>query len=93
MLCHDEVDAMCIFYFLFLRLTALQLSPFRARTKNSRSEEFLLAMHTAHKYLHHDEAGCLSSSIISMVKNTPHPRKRMQKGLDEDPVKGFSIKV
>ena len=93
MLCHDDVDAM----FIFLRSLSL-LNSFTAKsilpgTKNSRLEEFLLAMHTAHKHLHHDEAVCLSSSIVSMAENTPHPRKPMRKGLDEAAVKGFSIKV
>jgi hypothetical protein len=93
MLCHDDVDAMFIFFRSLSPLNSFTAKSILAGTKNSRSEEFLLAMHTAHKHLHHDEAVCLSSSIISMAENTPHPRKPMRKGLDEAAVKGFSIKV
>ena len=41
--------------------------------KNSRSEDFLLAKHTAHKHPHHDGAVFPSSVMVSMDENTAPP--------------------
>jgi hypothetical protein len=39
-------------------------------TKNSRSEEFLLAKHTVHNHPHHDGAVFPSSGMVLMDENT-----------------------
>ncbi len=44
-----------------------------AGTKNSRSEGFLLAKHTAHKHPHHDGSVCLSSGMFSILEHSPPP--------------------
>ena len=44
-----------------------------AGTKNSRSEDFLLAKHTSHKHPHHDEPFSHLASMVSMDEHTPPP--------------------
>ena len=44
-----------------------------AGTKKSRSEGFLLAKHTAHKYPHHDGVVFPSSRMVLLAERTPPP--------------------
>ena len=62
-----------------------------ARTKNFRSEDFLLAKDTSHKHPHHDEP--FSHLAARPWMNTPHPREPLRKGFDEAAIKGFIIKL
>ena len=63
-----------------------------AGTKNSRSEDFLLAKHTSHKHPHHDD---LFSHLAAWFPwmNAPHPREPLCRGLDEVAIERFSIKL
>jgi hypothetical protein len=69
-------------YLLFNSLTAKCIP---AGTKNSLSEDFLLA---SHKHPHHDEPFPPSSAMVLMEEHTP-PREPLCKGLDEATVEGF----
>ena len=44
-----------------------------AGPKNSRSKDFWLAKHTAHKYPHHDGAVFPSSGMVLFTERTPPP--------------------
>ena len=73
------------------RLNSLTPKCVLAGTKNSRSEDFLLAIHTSHK--HHSPpwwAIILSSGMVLMDEHTT-PREPLRKELDEATVEGFSI--
>jgi hypothetical protein len=59
-----------------------------AGTKNSRSEDFLLAKHTSHKHPHHDEPFSRLAAWFPWM-NTPHPRKPLWKGWTRLPLKGL----
>jgi hypothetical protein len=61
-------------------------------TKNSRSEDFLLAKHTSHKHPHHDVPFSRLAAWFSLM-NTPHPREPLREGLGKVAFKWFSIKL
>ena len=61
-----------------------------AGTKDSHSEGFFLAKHTAHKHPHHDELFSPPAACF-LWNNVPHPREPLQKGLGKDVFEGFNI--
>ena len=63
-----------------------------AGTKNSLSEDFLLAKLSSHKHPHHDEPFSPLASWVPWM-NIPHPQEPLWKGLDEATIEGFSIKL
>ena len=63
-----------------------------AGTKNSLSEDFLLAKHKDTNHPHHDGVVFLSSGMVLMDERT-HPREPTRKGLEEAVVEGFNIKL
>ena len=65
---------------------------FPTGTKNSRSEDFLLAKQTSHKHPHHDEPFSSLAAWLPWI-NIPHPREPLRKGLDEAAMEGFNIKL
>jgi hypothetical protein len=73
-------------------LNSFTAKSFPAGTKNSHSEGFLLAKHTAHKHTHHDGAVCLSSGMVSMVEHTPPPGASAE-GVRQGHHQRFSITV
>jgi len=78
----------------FLQVNNNSLTPkcILVGTNNFLLEDFLLAKHTSHKHLHHDEPFfCLAAWFPSM--NTPHPRELLRKGLGEAAIERFIIKL
>ena len=63
---------------LFIVILPLGVNSLRAKsipsgTKNSRSEGYSLAKHTAHKHPHHDEAVCPSRGMALLAEHAPPP--------------------
>ena len=61
-------------------------------TKNSLSEDLLLAKHTSHTHPHHDEPFSPLAPWFPWM-NIHHPWEPLRKGLDKAAIEGFSIKL